>query len=209
MMTKKIYVITLTFILLFGWLLYFPATKGDYIWDDYSLTFKDPYVKQSLTVGNILHLFSVEYWTKSYPGRNGQYRPIRAISFLIEHSIYGFNSLHAHHINLALHICCSLGVAILSLILFKSRKASLIAALIFVLHPVHVETVVWIKNRAELFAGLFSLVTLILFIHAVRRKSIMFHGLCLLFFLAALMSKETALTLVMILGAYMFLADPE
>jgi tetratricopeptide (TPR) repeat protein len=75
-----------------------------------------------------------------------------------------------------------------------SRIGAAIAALVFAVHPLRVESVVWITERRDVVSGFFYLATLVGYLRYVRRDSSRWYWISLGLFVAALLSKGTAVT---------------
>lgn len=134
----------------------------------------------------------------------GDYRPIRTLSWAIDYQIWGLRPFGFRLSNLLLHILVSCLVGALCRLLGATQKASFFAAALFAAHPAQVETVVWIAARGDGLFTLFLLASFYLFIRS--RESDRFPSLplagSLLFFILALLSKEAAITLPLLLIAY-------
>jgi tetratricopeptide (TPR) repeat protein len=132
---------------------YIPSIDGGFIWDDYLLLVDNPLVKDS----NGLHQIwctaqAIDYW------------PATNTSFWIEWRMWGMNSTGYHVTNLVLHIFESL---LIWIILRKlSVPGALLAALIFAVHPVNVESVAWIAQRKNTMAMLFFLLSILWYLRA-------------------------------------------
>lgn len=165
---------------------YLPALRCGYIWDD------DEYVTNNpmLTAGNGLH----EIWFSAHT--QSQYFPLVYTTFRLERQLWGLNPLGFHLVNLLLH-----GLnAVLVWILLRRLQApgAWLAAAIFALHPVQVETVAWIselKNLESLFFYLLALLAWLKFTDAPDRSAWLYYGLALAAYLLALFAKTTACTL--------------
>jgi tetratricopeptide (TPR) repeat protein len=127
--------------------------------------------------------FTTPYW----PSGAGQYRPLVIASFAVESWLWGQNPLGYHALNLVWHALASL-LAYLVARRWLSYAGSLIAGLVFALHPVHVEAVANVVGRAELMAGAGVLAMLLL--HERRSKW------AIAAFALALFSKEHALVAI-------------
>jgi protein O-mannosyl-transferase len=147
------------------------------------------------------------------------YRPILMVSLYLNKFIFGHSGLFYHLVNVLLHgLAAMLLFMVFGSILGFSYR-SLIPALIFAVHPVHVDAVGFIINRSEILSLIFlSSAFLVLVKDSLFRE--MFLGeatdstqrplikLCLkmlggLFFTMALFSRETAATVVLILFVYL------
>ncbi|MBL7784993.1 MAG: tetratricopeptide repeat protein [Chitinophagales bacterium] len=93
-----------------------------------------------------------------YHGASYGYRPISAISFAIEHSLWGFNPHISHFVNIILYIANILVLFVFFLRLLPNVNRYFIYAgiLLFALHPIHTEVVNNLKSRDILFAFLFG-----------------------------------------------------
>jgi protein O-mannosyl-transferase len=93
----------------------------------------------------------------------GVYRPVTTLSYAINYAIGGRAVGGYHLVNIALHVLCCLLVLEFSGLLAAAARApapdltALLAALLFAVHPVHVEVVTAMVGRAELLAALGSL----------------------------------------------------
>lgn len=190
-----------TLILAAVFLSYFNALSNGFVYDD-KLLVEFNYNIRSL--GNIPTLFSTGYWTDQLAGA-GLYRPVTMLSFLAEYTIAGTSPLIYHLDNILLHFLCSVLVYMIMKSLVQDSLAPVFAAVLFAAHPVHTEAVAWVSGRAELLATLFTLLAFWIF---VRRplKSGNTALSCAAFFIA-LMSKETAAVLPVLLAAYILLFD--
>jgi len=201
------------FLVIFCIILFANTLGNSFIWDDRDLIVKNDYIKSPK---NIPQLFSVQYWRRPAVETSGQYRPIRDLSFVLDYSLWGTNPSGFHYTNLVLHIINVLLVFYLVLMLTGAAGGvarpgiAFIAALLFAAHPIHTESIVWIKNRQDLLASMFLLSSFLLF---ARRKTgsdpvfLKKLGLTQFFFVLALFSKEIAICLpaVLVLYALVFL----
>jgi protein O-mannosyl-transferase len=83
--------------------------------------------------------------------------------------------------------------------LFKRPYISLFSAAIFGLHPMHMESVIWVSERKDVLFTFFFLLSLLFYLKARNRKDILNHALALLFFLCSLLSKASAVVLPLVL----------
>src|SRR5512132_644833 len=165
---------------------YRPAWHGGFLWDD------DAYIinNELLTAPHGWHRI---WFSLDSPS---QYFPFTYSTFRIEHALWGLNTTGYHWVNLLLHV----GNALLVwAVLGRLRiPGSWLAAAIFALHPVQVESVAWITERKNVLMGFFFLLTLlawIAFIDKRTRRPWIFYCLALIFYVLALSAKATACTL--------------
>ena len=163
-----------------------PAWHGGFLWDD------DDYI-----INNEL-LTAPDGWQRIWFSLDSpsQYFPLTYSTFRIEHALWGLNTTGYHWVNLLLHV----GNALLVwAVLARLRvPGSWLAAAIFALHPVQVESVAWITERKNVLMGFFFLLTLlawIAFVDERSRRPWIFYCFALIFYAFALSAKATACTL--------------
>lgn len=174
---------------------YVPAIRGGYVWDD------DSYV-----TGNA-HLRTVDGLGKIWfqPNASPQYYPLVFTSFWIEFHLWELHPLGYHLINVFLH---GFSAVLLWLVLRRlSVPGAWLAACLFALHPVHVESVAWITERKNVLSGVCYLSALLMYLRASAldgqptRNSTWWRRyiVCLLLFMAALLSKSVTCSLPAVL----------
>jgi len=167
-------------------LAYRPAWHGGFLWDD------DDYI-----INNEL-LTAPHGWQRIWFSLDSpsQYFPLTYSTFRIEHALWGLNTTGYHWVNLLLHVGNALLVwAVLARL---GVPGSWLAAAIFALHPVQVESVAWITERKNVLMGFFFLLTLlswIAFVDERTRRPWIFYSLALILYVLALSAKATACTL--------------
>jgi tetratricopeptide (TPR) repeat protein len=165
---------------------YQQAWHAGYIWDD------DVYLtgNKLLTAPDGLKRiwFSLE--------SPSQYFPLVYTTFWIERALWGLNPAGYHCVNILLHILNALLVWRLLSVL--RVPGAWLAAAIFALHPVQVESVAWITERKNVLMGCFFLLALLSWARFVKGQAgrmWKFYALALFFYALALLSKTTACTL--------------
>ena len=200
-------------ILLFtiGFLIYANTFGHDYTQDDAIVITDNMFTTDGIKgIGGILGNDTFFGFFKDAGKANlvagGRYRPFSLVTFAIEYSLFGQNPNISHVIN-ALFFGFTVVMLYLTLLLLLARIKnqsqvffiSLVAALIFAVHPIHTEAVANIKGRDEILALLGSLAALYFAVQAIRKNSYLFNiwgSLCLFL---ALMSKENAITFLAII----------
>lgn len=120
----------------------------------------------------------------------GNYAPLHLISYMIDYSLWGLNPAGYLFVNILLH---SLNGLLLYRILadrFLSPATALFAALVFIVHPVQVESVAWISERKNVLCMLFFLLAFDSYLKADESKR--HYPLSLIYYAAALLTKSVA-----------------
>lgn len=144
---------------------------------------------------NIFHFFTHEI--------GPYYRPLMLTTFSIFHNL-GLSSFFYHFLQVSLHILNSIMVFILFKSFLNKKQLSLILSLIFLVHPINVEAVVYVSELQETYFMFFGLLAT-LFIRSELLEKFFFIIIPIIQMLS-LLSKETALIFILIqmLLAYLF-----
>ncbi len=184
------------------------SVHGDLVWDDRMLILKDPAV-QSLS--NVDGFFTEDFFVRQENELGyGYYRPIVKTTYALDYAVWGRNPFGYHLTNIFLHACCTMLVVLLLGQLGLSPGASLVAGLIFAVHPIHTENVAWIAGRTDLLAFLFTASSLALYLLATQPRAadapgrsrgelawrIVLFTVSLVCFALAMLAKEMSVVLV-------------
>ncbi|HEY7090617.1 MAG TPA: tetratricopeptide repeat protein [Tepidisphaeraceae bacterium] len=165
-------------------LVYLPAIRGDFIWDDPEHVVNNPTLRD---LGGL-----VEMWTR--PTSLPQWYPMVHTSFWVEYHLWGPQPLGYHLVNVLFHIIASL--LLWRVLVMLQVPGAWLAAAIFALHPVQVESVAWITERKNVLSAVFYLLALIWYLRfAIGTQRWGDYAISLAFFLAALLSKSVTATL--------------
>lgn len=172
-------------------LFYSPVLQSDFItWDDPEHLIENPLV-HSLHYNNIKNIFSTTV--------NNTYIPLSILSFAIEYHFFKLNPFVYHLNNLLLHC----GVVILIFFLAKRMgltvKAAFLGALLFGLHPMHVESVAWVTERKDVLYALFYLLSLLFYCNYLDQRKKHAYFLSIIMGFLSILSKPMALSLPLIL----------
>ncbi|MFN0152468.1 MAG: tetratricopeptide repeat protein [bacterium] len=170
---------------------YLPAIQAGFIWDD------DRYVTENALLQSAGGLAKI--WFQ--PGATVQYYPLVFTSFWIERALWGLNPLGYHATNVALHAATA--VLLLAILRGFALPGALIAAFLFALHPVHVESVAWVTERKNVLSGFFYLTSALVYFRAsawfapraAHGPSARAYAVALALFVCALLSKTVTCTL--------------
>ncbi len=185
--------IWLGIILLLTIIIYSNSIKNDFIntYDDKEYIIDNNFIK-SVSADAVKTIFT------KYQVAN--YHPLTTLSWAIEYNLFGLNPKPYHIDNLILHLLNIILVFQLIFMLTKRNETSIIAALLFAVHPMHVESVTWLSERKDVLYAFFylcSVISYILFIS--KNKKAGFYVLSLVFYLLSAFSKSAAITLPIVL----------
>ena len=176
-------------VILAGLIVYWPALSNDFTnWDDPGYVTQNYDIKNWSNAG-ISHLFH------SYT--MGNYHPLTMLSLAWDYHIAQLKPFVYHRDSMILHILASLAVTVFAWLISRNLTLTAICGLLFVIHPMHVESVAWVAGRKDVLFGLFYFLALIAYYYyAVNKKNkIPIYVLCLALFLLSLLSKGVAVTL--------------
>lgn len=147
------------------------------------------------------------------------YIPLTFVSFQLNVALTGMNPWFFHATNLGLHIANTLLVVWLVNIFVRSGKrlaisdkhegqaltasrlslAALVASLLWSIHPIHTEAIVWISARKDLLSAFFALLTVLSMMRANGQWKNLWWLCALLFFTCSLLSKISAVGLPLLI----------
>jgi len=163
-------------------LVYWPSLRGGFLWDD------DGHV----TGPALRSLDGVRrIWTE--PGATQQYYPVLHTAFWIEHRLWGDASAGYRLVNLLLHAASA--VLIVRILRRLDVAGAWLAAAVFVLHPVCVESVAWISEQKNTLSLFFYLAALLFYLGYDTGRSRRCYVVALCLFVLALGSKTVTATL--------------
>jgi len=170
-------------------LVYLPAFKHGLLnWDD------NLYVTDNAFIRNFSSIPS--YFDRFF---FGNYHPLTIFSYSILYHISKLNPLLYHLYNILLHIANALLIFFLIKALFKNINLSFIVALLFAIHPMHVESVAWISELKDVQYTFFYLISLWFYLKFVHQQKKSYYIFSILFFILSLLSKGQAVTLSLVI----------
>jgi len=132
-------------------LVYWPSLGGEFVYDDHRFVAWNPAVQ---SLGNVVAFFTDPSTVDPDGNWEGIYRPLRSLSFAVDHAFFGTDPVGYRLHSLLLHVAASLALGRLIGKLLRRPRAGLALGFLYAVHPVHVESVAWITSRADVMSGL-------------------------------------------------------
>jgi protein O-mannosyl-transferase len=171
--------------------LYIPSLHNGFTnFDDIVYILDNPYLKE-LSLRSVGTIFTTFY--------AGNYHPLTTISWLLEYHLFGPEPFIYHATNLVLHLVNTLLTYLLCKRLSGQATVGFIVALLFGIHPLHVESVAWISERKDTLYTVFYLAAALAYLHYTAGRKVKWYLVSFLLFVLALLSKSAAVTLPLLL----------
>jgi hypothetical protein len=166
-------------------------------YDDPTYVSENAALQQGLTPAGIRWAFTANL--THYAPEAEYWEPLTLLSRLADFELYGLRPAGPHFTNILLHLGAGLALFGALLQLTRQRWPSALVALLFLIHPMHVEPVAWLSARKDLLNGLFYFLTIWAYACYARRPGLLRYGLMLAAFLGANLSKPMAVSLPVVL----------
>ncbi len=189
-------------LLLFAIGVYANTLRNGFALDDTRIILNNPMIR---SLGDVPALFAADYWE---PVVSGLYRPLTMTSYALSYAAGGEQPAGYHVVNVLLHALNSLLVLALFRCITTDRSVAAAGAFLFAAHAVHSEVVANAVGRGELLSGAFFLISLLCYVRSDGVPSGRLLATGLLAYAAALLCKESAITLVGVLLLYDFVFLP-
>ncbi len=128
--------------------------------DDFAYVYGEPHVTGGLSWSGLVWAFS--------SGPAGELYPLSMLTHMLDCQVYGLHPGGHHLTNLLLHAASSVMLFLLLRRMTEGLWPSALVAALFALHPLHVESVVWLAERRDVLSGLFFMLTLTAYGEYVR-----------------------------------------
>ena len=136
-------------------LAYQPAWQGGFIWDDDTHLLNNPVLRP----GGVFRT-----WV---PGTYVNYWPLTFTVYWVEYQLWGLDPVGFHLVNIALHALSA--ILIWRVLALLRVPGALLAAALFALHPVNVESVAWITQLKNTLSLALTLLSVLLYLLSERR----------------------------------------
>ena len=180
-------------LVIIGLVVYANMLFNGFVWDDIVYIVNNPQVHHI----SLINSFAVNYFNVA-----GQYRPFVDFYFSLLYSVFGTTPFFYHILQLLLHILCAI-VLYLFFTKFIVKKIAFICAVLFLIHPIQVESVSYIAQTTSPLFFLFGTIPLLI----VTKKKLDRKEFILIYCssLLSLFLKETGILFIFLLLIYSFL----
>lgn len=161
---------------------FYPALQNGFVWDDTPYVTENPYLRKFTP-----EMFKT-YWM-------GNYHPLTMLSLFLDFMIAESEPLIYHIHNLLLHLGATIIIGILLSRYSGNAVTGWLGALLYGVHPVHVESVAWISERKDLLYGIYYFGALLAWDKFRTTGNRKFQLLTLGLFLLSCLGKGMAVTL--------------
>jgi Flp pilus assembly protein TadD len=130
---------------------------------------------------------------------SGNWIPLTWVSHMTDVALFGMNASAHRTVNILIH---ALNSAMVLLLLFRLSGAvwrSLAVASLFAVHPLRVESVVWISERKDVLSVFFALLTLLAYASYAHRRTTMRYVVMTLLYAGSLLAKPMFVTLPLVM----------
>jgi protein O-mannosyl-transferase len=171
---------------------YWPVLHNNFIdFDDDVYVTSNMMVQQGLTFKGFVWAFSTFH--------AGNWHPLTWLSHMLDIELFALNPMGHHATSLLLHAVNS---ALLFLLLNRLTGfigRSMVVALLFALHPLHVESVAWVAERKDVLSTLFWILTIWAYTGYVKKRSLQRYLVVAVLFALGLLAKQMLVTLPLVL----------
>ena len=185
------------------------SLSNTFVWDDEQFIYNNVFVKN----------FAItEIFTQNTVAGAGEtstyYRPLTTLSFAIDYALWGLNPTGFHITNTLLHLFTGFLLFLYLQMIRLSKKTSLFITLLFLVHPLQTEAVVYANSRGDSLYAFWTMISLTSFCLLLKnkipfitiydlkitadKKTLVFLTVCS--YLLAILSKEIGIATIGLLG---------
>lgn len=171
---------------------YWPVLHNGFIdFDDDVYVTSNMIVQQGLTSKGVVWAFTAFH--------AGNWHPLTWLSHMLDVQLFSMDPRGHHAVSLLLHVVNALLTCAILYRLTGFLGRSLVVALLFALHPLHVESVAWVAERKDVLSTLFWLLTIWAYAGYARKPSLQRYLSVALLLAMGLMAKQMLVTLPVVL----------
>jgi len=187
-------------------LVYANALSSEFVWDDQTIVVRNEAIR---SFDNIPYVFSNEFCEKvSYNGNI--YRPTQEFSYMADYFLWALEPFGFHLTSVLFHAAAVIALFYLVWGISRSGMVSFAASALFAVHPLNTEAVAYISGRSDSICFLFVALSFLFYLKSENKKylspALIFSWI---FYILALLSRETAVIFPLLLIAYDAFAKKE
>jgi tetratricopeptide (TPR) repeat protein len=188
--------------------LYCGALTFDFVWDDLPQIVNSPIIR---SWSNLPRAFGSDLW---YHVARHQvyYRPLFVAWSMLNYTLFGLRPWGWHLGAILLHVAAVMSVFLLVRRLGLEYWTAALAALIFAVHPVHIEPVAWVSAASDSMITMFAALAFTAFLKgrdSAQKRNVAWWVLSLVLLACALLTKEMAVVFSVLVGIYSWLNPAE
>ncbi len=169
-----------------------PVISHDFInYDDGAYVVGNAHVRTGLSYENIRWAFTAVH--------SSNWHPVTWLSHMVDCEIYGLNPKGHHLSSLVLHVLNSVLLFITVTVMTGCMWRSWFVAILFGIHPLHVESVAWIAERKDVLSTFFGILTILFYSSWTKKSGIWRMALVVAAFALGLMAKPMLVTIPCVL----------
>jgi tetratricopeptide (TPR) repeat protein len=183
---------------------YLGTVRFGFVYDDRSQILSNPFIQ---SWNYLPHYFVSSLWDNLLPlGARNYYRPLFTLWMRVNYALFASRPLGWHIASVLLHLLVTW--LVYRVVGRMSRRPSLawLTALIFGVHPMHHEVVAWVSGSTESLFAAFFLAAFLAYLHSWEGYRTLWMTLSCGFYALALLSKETAIVLPVLVFIHCWIA---
>lgn len=127
------------------------------------------------------------------------YRPIAKILMFLMYSVFSFQPTGYHVVGICIHFLIALAIYILGMVFFKKKVWAVLLAGLYIVLPIHAETLFWIATISISWSTLFIVYTIVAYVFFRQTKSRVLYGVSLLLAILSLFTYELGVVVPLLL----------
>jgi len=173
---------------------FWPARSFDFVVvDDYFYVYGNPYLTSGITPAGVRWAFTADLFA---PTRYADYwQPVTILSRLADVQCFGLNPAGHHLSNVLIHAAASILAFLVIVRIGGSPLPGFVAAALFAVHPLKVESVAWVTERKDVLSGFFCFLTVLAYLWYTSKPAIGRFVAVVTSFALGLMSKPVLVVL--------------
>ncbi|NQT46014.1 MAG: tetratricopeptide repeat protein [Candidatus Omnitrophica bacterium] len=176
-------------LIVIGLVVYANALQYGFVWDDDGLIVNNPHIQS----WRFLPKLFTEHLMVSATKTGNFYRPIQALSNMIDYSIWKLNPFGYHLTNIIIHILNAFLMYVLVRPFYRNERIPILASLLFLVHPIQTEAVTYISGRADPLSCLFLLLMVLFYIKSKEKNQKLkdlYYWISFILYPLAILTKE-------------------